>query len=74
MFIFTKYTAYNGLVGISEDGEVYDMKTNRKMKKEVHCGAIYFRSISSSKKFSLSKIEKTKIESRQQIKSIIFKQ
>jgi hypothetical protein len=68
MFIFTKYTAYNGLVGISEDGEVYDMKTNRKMKKEVHCGAIYFRSISSSK------IEKTKIESRQQIKSIIFKQ
>lgn len=58
MLIFTTHTAYNGLVGISEDGEVYDMKTNRKMKKE----------------FSLSKIEKTKIESRQQIKSIIFKQ
>lgn len=60
MFIFTKYTAYNGLVGISEDGEVYDMKTNRKMKKEVHCGAIYFRSISSSKSFHYQKLRKLK--------------
>ena len=74
MFIFTTYTAYNGLVGIVESGEVYELKTSKKLHKEFHLGAIYYRAISSAKRYSLNKIEQTKTESRQPIKSIIFKQ
>lgn len=74
MLVFTKYTAYNGLVGIVESGEIYEVKTSRKLHKEFHLGAIYYRAISSTKRYSKIKIDQTKIESRQPIKSIIFKQ
>ena len=74
MFIFTTHTAYNGLVGIVESGEVYELKTSKKLHKEFHLGAIYYREISSAKRYSLNKIEQTKTASRQPIKSIIFKQ
>ena len=74
MFIFTTHTAYNGLVGIVESGEVYEVKTSKKLHKEFHLGAIYYRAISSAKRYSQNKIEQTKTESRQPIKSIIFKQ
>jgi len=74
MFIFTTHTAYNGLVGIVESGEVYEVKTSKKLYKEFHLGAIYYRAISGTKRYSQNKIEQTKTESRQPIKSIIFKQ
>ena len=74
MFIFTTHTAYNGLVGIVESGEVYELKTSKKLHKEFHLGAIYYRAISGTKRYSQNKIEQTKNVSRQPIKSIIFKQ
>ena len=74
MFIFTTHTAYNGLVGIVESGEVKKKKKKKKLHREFHLGAIYYRAISGTKRYSQSKIEQTKTESRQPIKSIIFKQ
>jgi len=62
MFIFTTHTAYNGLVGIVDDIEMYELNSSKKLHKEVHCGAIYFRAISSMKRYSLAKIENTKKE------------
>jgi hypothetical protein len=73
MFIFTTHTAYNGEIGVVESGEVYEVKTSKKLHKEVHCGAIYYRSISGKKRYSEKKIEQTKVNQRVPIRSIVFK-
>jgi len=72
MFIFTTHTAYNGEIGVVESSEVYEVKTSKKLHKEVHCGALYYRAISGKKRYSSNKIEQTKVSQRVPIRSIIF--
>ncbi len=63
--LFTKWMAYDGRVGITNDGEYYDLENNKKLVREVHCGAIYYRAIASKKRYSWNKCNKTK-----QLKSV----
>jgi len=72
MQIFTKWTAYDGLIGITERGEYFDMKLGIQLFKEVHCGAIYYRAISSKKRYSYNKANTTKKLEKKEITIIPF--
>lgn len=72
MDIFTKWLCYDGLVGVTESGEYYEINTGAIMNREVHAGAIYYRAFSSSKRYSWRKCNLTKIEKRLQIIQIPF--
>jgi hypothetical protein len=60
MKIYTKWIAYYGLVGVTENYEYYDLTTCKKLIKEVHQGSIYYRENGSKKRYSFKKINKTK--------------
>ena len=60
MFTYTKWTSYNGEVGITEKGEYFDLKTGMKLHKEVHQGSIYYRRRTSTKRYSWRKCNETK--------------
>lgn len=60
MNIYTNWIAYNELIGITKNYEYYNLKTNKKLIKEVHQGAIYYREYGSKKRYSFNKINKTK--------------
>lgn len=60
MQIYTKWTSYNGEIGITANYDYYHIATAQQLTKEVHQGAIYYRGQSCSKRYSLKKINKTK--------------
>lgn len=60
MQIFTKWVCYNGAIGITENGEYYELETGKIMKREVHAGALYYRCTSSNKRYSWSKCNSAK--------------
>jgi hypothetical protein len=72
MAIFTTWLAYEGKIGITENGEYYDMGIGVKLIREVHCGAIYYRAISSKKRYSWSKANRTKLRKKVEIIEMPF--
>ena len=72
MQIYTKWIAYNGIIGITENYEYYDLNTNKKLIKEVHQGSIYYRENGSKKRFSFNKINKTKQLKKIEIMNLPF--
>ncbi len=60
MTIYTKWIAYDGLVGVTENYEYYDLTNCKRLIKEVHQGSIYYRENGSKKRYSFKKINKTK--------------
>ena len=67
MQIFTKWICYNGKVGVTENGEYFDIETGSIMNREVHAGAFYYRPRSSNKRFSYNKCNQSKILKRVEI-------
>lgn len=62
MVILTKWVCYDGKVGVTSNGEYYEISTGKKLNKEYYAGAISFRSIGSNKRYSYKKCNKTKIQ------------
>lgn len=61
MIVYTKWVAYNGLVGVTKNYEYYELSTGKILTKEVHQGSIYYRAHKESKRYSFNKINKSKI-------------
>jgi hypothetical protein len=61
MDIYTTWVSYNGLVGITKDGDYYELNTGLQMFKEVHQGSLYYRAFKSKKRYSYKKCNETKI-------------
>lgn len=72
MSIFTKWVCYGGKIGVTETGDYYELSTGVVLKKEVHAGALYYRAISSNKRYSWSKCNRTKVLKRIEIIELPF--
>lgn len=70
--IFTTWISYNGLVGITKDGEYYELKTGLQMFKEVHQGSLYYRAFKSKKRYSWKKMNATKKKEVVQVMEMPF--
>lgn len=62
MVILTKWVCYDGKVGVTSNGEYYELSTGKKLNKEYYSGSISFRAIGSNKRYSYKKCNKTKIQ------------
>lgn len=62
MRIFTTWVSYSGKLGITNEGEYYDLQVGIKLNREIHCGAIYYRGASSKKRYSWAKANNTKVK------------
>jgi len=60
MEIWTKWIAYNGEIGITENGEFYEISTGTQLKREYHNGQIKYRKFASQKRYSWIKLNQTK--------------
>lgn len=72
MIIFTTWVSYGGKLGITNDGEYYDLEFGIKLNREVHCGAIYYRASTSKKRYSWSKANRTKLRKKVEIIEMPF--
>ena len=72
MLIFTTWTCYNGEVGVTLDGEYYEIGTGKKLHQEYHKGALYYRANGSKKRYSWKKCNETKIEKQVEIIQLPF--
>jgi hypothetical protein len=61
MYIFTTHLCYDGKIGVTGNGEYYDLETGKRLNREYHNGAIYYRCIGSKKRYSWKKCNDTKI-------------
>jgi hypothetical protein len=62
MNIYTTYVCYDGKIGVTLNGEYYDLERGVLLKREYHNGAIYYRAIGSKKRYSWKKCNETKVE------------
>jgi hypothetical protein len=60
MVIYTKWVSYNGIIGITIEGNYYEIKTGKKMFREYHNGSLYYRIVGSNKRYSYKKCNETK--------------
>jgi hypothetical protein len=70
--IFTTWISYNGLIGVTKDGEYYELKTGKKLNREYHNGALYYRANKSKKRYSWNKINIMKKEEVVQVMVMPF--
>ena len=61
MAIFTKWICYKGAVGVTDDGDYYDLLSGKIMNKEIHAGALYYRAVKSAKRYSWRKCNNSKV-------------
>ena len=60
MDILTKWVCFNGLVGITKDGNYYDLSSGKLLNKEYYAGALSYRAVGSKKRYSYKKCNETK--------------
>lgn len=68
MIIYTKWTCYGGEIGVTAKGEYYNLSSGVKLNREYHQVAIYYRARASTKRYSWSKCNRTRIKSIVEIK------
>jgi hypothetical protein len=72
MTIYTTHICYDGKIGVTSNGEYYELETGTKLKREYHNGAIYYRAIGSKTRYSWKKCNDTKIEKAVKIIEVPF--
>lgn len=68
--IFTKWVSLG--VGITENGDYYELATGKKLNREYFAGAIYYRAVGSSKRYSFKKLNENKILKKVEIIEMPF--
>lgn len=61
MDIWTNWVCYDDKVGITKNGEFYELSTMTKLIREYHNGQIKYRKNGCTKRYSWNKCNKTKI-------------
>ena len=62
MQVYTTHVCYNGKIGVTSEGEYYDLETGIRLNREYHNGAIYYRAFRSKTRYSWKKCNDTKVE------------
>ena len=60
MNIFTTHLCYEGKIGVTGNGEYYDLESGLRLNREYHNGAIYYRAYKSKTRYSWKKCNDTK--------------
>lgn len=67
MSILTEWVCFNGKVGVTSNGEYYDLSNFKKLHKEYYAGSISYRAVGSKIRYSWKKCNDTKVEKQVEI-------